>query len=292
MAIPAFLLFPFGLTKEDAKIGRFVSDPFAPQNCYYPEEPSVPNNLLSRKDHTNAKTVLNTFEMHQIKANLMSLFEAKCEKSSHANATLETSTLHTMLLRNPGTQLNQLLQDLSTREWIRKNRNRPLYLITGIKTFEAATVSVKCDSKTEGRVGATATAFALDLTAVMKETTLQTSFDVPGDTIFAVQYQELKKVKGIIGKHRFDGASLGPAELPRGGHGMFYGVEEETSALGSKVESQDCRPEAAGDEDMNYELLTEYFTPTEADGDFVAEDSEEIQEEWFMKIAKEKEENA
>ena len=240
MSKPTFLLFPFGLAPADARIGRFVSNPYAPQVSYSPEEPSVSKGCLSDKDQVSAKTFLKSMQEKKIQGSLTSLFEAKYSKSGQTKITLESSYVHTTILRNSENELSRLLGRKSTREWIKRNGGHKLYLITGIKVIRDGKVSVERNSETKtqfkGHIPVTALlthgaapAAGVDTLDVKVEpmksnrNTLQTTFDAAGDTIFAVEYRELI-YKGVFGRKHLDKVHLAYATT-LAGDALFYGAD-------------------------------------------------------------------
>jgi len=282
MSQPTFLLFPFGLTLADAQIGRFVTNPFAPQASYIPENPSVPDNLLSHKAQINAKTYLESVHDLHVKASLTSLFQARHSKSGQEQTTLDSSCIHTTLFRNPGLQ-PLLAESEATRKWI--GGKQKVYLITGIKVFGDAKVSVDRKSTTQTQLKATVpvTALAthgaaavagvdtLDVTvepARSSGASLQSSFEAVGDTIFAVEYRELK-YKNIMRRKNLDKASLAYAAAPTGASAIFYGTQD---VEGGGLDGQ------AGDtgDTLQVELGRESFSPMDDDGEYHVEEGDEI----------------
>ena len=250
MAKPTFLLFPFGLTAADARIGRLVTNPFEPQASYRPEQPLVSEGRLSNKDQVAVKAFLDSMQEFSIKTSLTNLFQLNYSISNQAQATFETSCIRTTLLRNPEDELSGLLKDESTREWIERNGGQKLYIITGIKVFEDAKVSVEHNSGSATQVTGTVPVTAaltqgtapvagvnnldmnIDATAKRKNT-MQTTFQGVGATTFAVEYRQLK-YKNRLGKVNFDRARLAYAAVPAGGQAVFYGGEMTPNSLKSK----------------------------------------------------------
>lgn len=250
MSKPTFLLFPFGLTAADARIGRLVKNPFAPQASYRPEHPLVPEDRLSYKNQVATKAFLESVQELNVKTSLTNLFQANYSKSNQAQSTLETSHIRTTLLRNPEDELTILLKGESTREWIKRNGGQKLYLITGIKVFEDAKVSVERSSGSTTQVTGTVPITAslthsaapvvgidsLDMkidTTMKRKNTIQANFEGVGATIFAVEYRELK-YKNFFGKKNLDQARLAYAAAPAGEQALFYGGDSPGNSSTSK----------------------------------------------------------
>jgi len=288
MSKPTFLLFPFGLTDADARIGRLVTNPFEPQASYRPEQPSVPEGRLSKKDQVAAKALLDSVQELNIKTSLTNLFQLNYSKSKQAQATLETSYIHTTLLRNSEDELSGLLKDESTREWINRNGGQKLYLITGIKVFEDAKVSVEHTSGSATQVTGTVPVTAaltqgaapvagvdnLDMkfcATANRKGTMHTTFEGVGATTFAVEYRELK-YKNRFGKKNLDRARLAYAAAPAGGQAIFYAGEPMANSFKSNSGDRGDTTEDV----LELELGYEDFSPMTEDGDFDVEESEEL----------------
>ncbi|KAL6299734.1 hypothetical protein BKA93DRAFT_829615 [Sparassis latifolia] len=202
MALPTFILFPLGLKSEDAKIGRIVANPLLPRESYVPEDPSpfIPDDLVHETSQRSVHNLLESVTKVEFRSALSKLFHAKYSKSGREHTTIDSALSRTVVLR-------------STK----------LYLITGIKLFVDAHVSTGEGSDMDARAAATipvteivagaAPASLLfpgagDITVAGSRcghAVSKTKFTAMGETIFAVEYRQLKNYRRLVFGYDFEG---------------------------------------------------------------------------------------
>ncbi|GBE80311.1 hypothetical protein SCP_0300260 [Sparassis crispa] len=229
MALPTFFLFPSGLKSEDAKIGRIVANPLLPRESYVPEDPSpfIPDDLVHETSQRSVHSLLESVKKVEFRSALSKLFHAKYSKSGREHTTIDSALSRTVVLRNAENVLPELLKDEAIRAWITRQGSTKLYLPTGIKLFVDAYVSTGEGSDMDA--SAAATIPVVEIIAAAAPASLpstgagdiaiagsrrghafsKTKFTAMGETIFAVEYRQLKNYRRRFLGYDFEGSRLG-----------------------------------------------------------------------------------
>ncbi|GBE80315.1 hypothetical protein SCP_0300300 [Sparassis crispa] len=174
-------------------------------------------------------SLLESIAKVEFRSALTKLFHAKYDNSERERTTIDSALSRTVVLRNAEDVLPGLLEGKVIRDWIKRQGNMKLYLTTGIKLFVDAQVSTRRASDVETSVSATipvtdvvtaATGVALAFAGAADGTlsglssghsTLKTTFTSVAETIFAIEYRQLKNFRKFLFGYEFEDVRLQPA---------------------------------------------------------------------------------
>ena len=213
---------PLGLVN----LGRLVTSALEPGQDYWPKESIVESGEVETRSISDFHSLGQSERKAEVNARVTKFLLATRDANSNDFVKVESQQVTQHWLKNQTSYLERLCIDDATKQWLEKMQKRyPIFLVVGLITIKNAKATIKAQSASISRGGATIpvgdlvshggtiilpiVSDSLDVSAevsVGNKMTAESSGLVMGEMVIGVQYRKLRF--SIFSSRKADSAYL------------------------------------------------------------------------------------